>query len=67
MSLFEIKDGHYDRDGYWVRDKYCLVPCPVGLCTCRPPNGVTKLEGEELKQHQRDFEEIDKFIYRNNT
>lgn len=32
-----IAGGHYDKDGHWVRTKFCFLPCPPERCDCMPP------------------------------
>lgn len=36
-SYFVDRDGHYDINGRWIRDKLCFSHCDQ--CTCEPPNG----------------------------
>lgn len=49
------RDGHYDENGDWQREKYCFVSCEE-RCTCTPPNGIWHIDVTEKDDDENSEE-----------
>jgi len=46
-------NGHYNDEGCWVKQKYCLLPCHPSQCDCEGPHGTySTLHDKHISQDE---------------
>jgi hypothetical protein len=50
------RDGHYDENGDWKREKICFISCG-DRCTCSPPGGIWHIDITEKDENSKDNED----------